>query len=80
MKGKLVTSTQYTNWMTPERTRKKRKESMNFRREGVVSRYAFQRECRATEDGADGVGLVDEGVCLVVLDDDFGPAILVRLQ
>ena len=44
-----------------------------------MSRYAFQRDCRATEDSADGAGLADEGVCLAVLDDDLGPAILVGL-
>ena len=37
--------------------RKTRKESMNFRREGVASRYAVQRVCSATADadaGAEG--------------------------
>ena len=38
LKGKLVTSTQYTNWMTPERIRNTRKASMNFSRGGVESR------------------------------------------
>jgi len=50
LKGKLVTSTQYTNWITPDRTRKTRKASMNFKREGVVLRYAPQRVCTATFD------------------------------
>jgi hypothetical protein len=38
LKGKLVTRTQYTNWMTPDKTRKTRKASTNFKRAGVVSR------------------------------------------
>jgi hypothetical protein len=63
--------------MTPERMRKTRKESMNLRRDGVESRYAVQRDCRANEGGEDGAGFVDEGACLWVLDVDFGPAILV---
>jgi hypothetical protein len=50
LKGKLVTSTQYTNWMTPDRTRKTRKASTSFKREGVVLRYAAQSVCRATFD------------------------------
>jgi len=50
LKGKLVTSTQYTNWMTPDRTRKTRKESTSFKREGVVLRYAVQSVCMATFD------------------------------
>ena len=57
LKGKLVTSTQYTNWATPDRMRKTRKASMNFRREDVASRYAVQRVCNATADadaGAEG--------------------------
>jgi hypothetical protein len=77
LKGKLVTRIQYTNWMTPERMRKTRKASMNFRREGVESMYAVQRDCRAKEDGEDGAGLVFEGACFAVFDDDLGPAILV---
>lgn len=50
LKGKLVTSTQYTNWMTPVRTRNTRKASTSFKREGVVLRYAAQNVCRATFD------------------------------
>ena len=56
LKGKLVTSTQYTNWATPDRMRKTRKASMNFRREGVASRYAVQRVCSATADADAGAG------------------------
>jgi|SRR6267154_422017 len=50
LKGKLVTSTQYTNWMTPDRTRKTRKASTSFKREEVVLRYAAQSVSRATFD------------------------------
>jgi len=37
---------------------------MNFRREGVVSRYAFKRVCTATEDREDGAGFVVGSVVL----------------
>jgi len=60
LKGKLVTSTQYTNWMTPDRTRKTRKASTSFKREEVALRYAAQRVCRAT---------VDAGVAAEEVDD-----------
>jgi len=50
LKGKLVTSTQYTNWMTPDRTRKTRKASTSFKRGEVVLRYAAQSVSRATFD------------------------------
>ena len=63
--------------MTPERMRKTRKASMNLRREGVESMYAVQRDCRAKEDGEDDAGLVSEGACFAVLDEDLGPAIWV---
>jgi hypothetical protein len=36
--------------MTPDRTRKTRKASTSFKREGVVLRYAAQSVCRATFD------------------------------
>jgi hypothetical protein len=40
--------------------RKARKASMNFRREGVPSRYAVQRVCSATVDADVGAGAVDD--------------------
>ena len=49
---------------------------MNLRRDGVESRYAVQRDCRANDGGDDGAGFADEGACLGVLEVDFGPAIL----
>jgi len=55
LKGKLVTSTQYTNWTTPVRIRKTRKASISFRREGVASRYVAQRVRSATVDADDAV-------------------------
>jgi hypothetical protein len=91
LKGKLVTSTQYTNWATPDRMRKTRKASMNFRREGVASRYAVQRVCNATADAdagaeggvagwAAGAGLGLEGVVVEVAVEAcfgvLGPAIM----
>jgi hypothetical protein len=62
LKGKLVTSTQYTNWITPDKTRKTRKASMDFRRAVVVSRYAAQRVCSTANDaGAEAVFVVEGG-------------------
>jgi hypothetical protein len=63
LKGKLVTSTQYTNWMTPDSTRKTRKASTVFKREGVVLRYAPQRVSSAAFDADAAAGeeeVVDE--------------------
>lgn len=80
MKGKLVTSTQYTNWITPDKMRKRRKESMNLRRAGVVSRYAPQRDRTAVADAVfvveDGGGAGEETAALCFAElAVLGPAI-----
>ena len=47
--------------MTPDRTRKTRKESTSFKRGEVVLRYAAQSVCRATFDAdVAGEGEVDD--------------------
>jgi hypothetical protein len=35
--------------------------SINFKRDGVVLRCTVQKDCSATGDGEDGVGLLNEG-------------------
>lgn len=55
-----MTRTQYTNWATPDRTRKTRKESISFRREDVASRYVFQRVLSASADVDTGAGAEEE--------------------
>jgi hypothetical protein len=45
--------------MTPDRTRKTRKESTSFKREEVALRYAAQSVCRATVDADVAVEEVD---------------------
>jgi hypothetical protein len=48
--------------MTPDRTRKTRKASTSFKREGVVLRYAAQSVCRATFDADVAAEEVDDDV------------------
>jgi hypothetical protein len=57
--GKLLTRTQYMNCTTPESIKKSRKESINLRRSGVFSAYAFHSVCTAfvVVDGA-GFGAI----------------------
>jgi hypothetical protein len=78
LKGKLVTSTQYTNWMTPDRTRKTRKASTSFKREGVVLRYADQSVCTATFDAdvAEEEEVDDVGATVDVFARLDAPAVL----
>jgi hypothetical protein len=66
LKGKLVTSTQYTNWMTPDRIRKTRKASTSFKREDVVLRYVPQRVCSAAFDADAAPEEVDDGATVGV--------------
>lgn len=67
LKGKLVTRTQYTNWITPERMMNTKNASMNLRRSGVCCKYDFHN--------ADTVCDTPEGA---VFEEVFGPAILLR--
>jgi hypothetical protein len=65
LKGKLVTRTQYTNCITPDRTMNAKKASMSLRRSGVCCMYDFQSVDTAID--------VSE---VVVVDDDDGFAVL----
>ena len=51
LKGKLVTSTQYANWSTPESTMNVKKASMNLRRSGVFCMYDVHSADSVCEDG-----------------------------
>ena len=73
LKGKFVTSTQYTNCMIPETIRNTRNASMSLRRDEVVSLYAFQSDSTALAvalGASAGVG----AAALVVAAADFGGA------
>lgn len=54
LKGKFVTSMQYTNWIIPESMINKRYTSMSLRRAGVCFWYAFHSVRNALEDAEGG--------------------------
>lgn len=66
LKGKLVTSTQYTNWNTPESTINVKKASINLSRSGVFCTYDFHSAdtvCDTLEGVVAGVAFAPAMLC-----------------